>query len=93
MAVEKLRIPEIVGILGDRKCLRDSRTSFIEPPDAISFLRIFREGVFQRPRLFTIAIILIRVEVLELAEWCPAKEVVGRLIGAAADPFQAPDFY
>src|SRR5208282_4000089 len=37
--------------LGDRKCLGDLRKSLVGLPDAISFLRISREGVFQQPRL------------------------------------------
>src|SRR5208283_1135536 len=39
--------------LGDRKCLGDLRKSLVGLPDAISFLRISREGVFQQPRLST----------------------------------------
>src|ERR1017187_6458865 len=38
---------------GDRKCLPDPRRSIVGLPDAIFFLRISREGVFQQPRLFT----------------------------------------
>jgi len=38
--VEKLDISEIGTNLGDRKCLGDSRESFIGHPDTIYFLRI-----------------------------------------------------
>jgi hypothetical protein len=39
--------------LGDRKCLGDPRKSIVGLPDAILFLRILQEGVFQQPRLVT----------------------------------------
>jgi hypothetical protein len=39
--------------LGDRKCLGDPRKSIVGHPDAILFLRISLEGVFQQPRLIT----------------------------------------
>jgi hypothetical protein len=39
--------------LGDRKCLGDPGKSIVGLPDAILFLSILREGVFQQPRLFT----------------------------------------
>ncbi len=38
---------------GDRKCLGDPRKSIVGLPDAILFLLILREGVFQQPRLLT----------------------------------------
>jgi hypothetical protein len=53
VGVEKLRIPQNIENLEDRKCLGKSRTSFVEHPDAILFLRISREGVFQQPRDFS----------------------------------------
>jgi hypothetical protein len=52
VAVEKLYFPQNSGNLGDRKCLGKTRTSFVGHPDAILFLRISREGVFQQPRDF-----------------------------------------
>jgi hypothetical protein len=42
-AVEKLDISEIEPNLGDRKCLGDSRRSFIEHPGAILFSANFSE--------------------------------------------------
>jgi hypothetical protein len=39
--------------LGDRKCPSDPRKSIVGLPDAISFLRISWEGVFQHPRLLS----------------------------------------
>src|SRR5476651_2216693 len=49
--VEKLtRVPSKTTKVGDRKCLRESRTPFIRHPDAILFLRISRKGVFQQPQ-------------------------------------------
>jgi hypothetical protein len=47
VGVEKLRFPQNSENLEDRKCLGKSRTSFIGHPDAILFLLISREGVFQ----------------------------------------------
>src|SRR5260370_15202773 len=38
---------------GDRKCLGDPRKSIVGHPDAILFLPISRQGVFQQPRLVT----------------------------------------
>jgi hypothetical protein len=35
--------------LGDRKCLGDPGKSIVGLPDAILFLSILREGVFQQP--------------------------------------------
>jgi len=46
VAVEKLDISEIRTNLGDRKCLSDSRRSFIAHPDAIYFLPISRSEFF-----------------------------------------------
>jgi hypothetical protein len=52
IAVEKLRFPQNSENLEDRKCLGQSRTSFIGHPDAILLRRISREGGFQHPRDF-----------------------------------------
>ena len=38
---------------GNGKCLPDPRRSIVGLPDAIFFLRISREGVFQQPQAFT----------------------------------------
>jgi hypothetical protein len=56
VAVEKLDISEIGANLGDRKCLAEQRKSFVEHPDAMQFLRISGQRVFQHPRLFTTTI-------------------------------------
>jgi len=48
--VEKVRFPQNIENLEDRKYLGKSRTSFVEHPDAILFSRISHEGVFQQPR-------------------------------------------
>jgi hypothetical protein len=40
--------------LGDRKCLGDPRKSIVGHPDAILFLSILREGVFQQPQAITL---------------------------------------
>jgi hypothetical protein len=53
VAVGKLDISEIGGNLGDRKCLAEQRKSFVEHPDAMQFLRISGQRVFQHPRLLT----------------------------------------
>jgi hypothetical protein len=37
--------------LGYRKCIGDPSKSIVGHPDAILFLRILREGVFQQPRV------------------------------------------
>jgi hypothetical protein len=49
VAVEKVGFPEKSQISGDRKCLGDSEKSFAEFPDAIQFLQILGERVFQQP--------------------------------------------
>jgi hypothetical protein len=54
VAVEKLEISEIGGSLGDRKCLAESRTSFVGHRNAIVFLLIFPERVFQQPQAITL---------------------------------------
>jgi hypothetical protein len=53
VAVEKLHFPQNSRNLGDRKCLRKTRTAFVGHRDAILFSRISREGVFQQPRDFS----------------------------------------
>jgi hypothetical protein len=49
----KLDISEIGGNLGDRKCLAEQRKSFVEHPDAMQFLRISGQRVFQHPQAIT----------------------------------------
>src|ERR1022692_2616627 len=49
VGVEKVHFPQNNQNLGDRKCLGDPSKSFVGHPDAILFLRISREGVFQQP--------------------------------------------
>jgi len=51
---EKVAFPPKQPKLGDRKCIGDRRKSFIRHPEAILFLRISRERVFQQPRLISI---------------------------------------
>jgi hypothetical protein len=53
VGVEKLAFVPNGQILGDRKCIGEPTKSFIGHPDAILFLRISSEGVFQQPRLFS----------------------------------------
>src|ERR1039457_4038479 len=53
VGVEKVHFPQNNQNLGDRKCPGKPRKSFVGHPDAILFLRISREGVFQQPRLLT----------------------------------------
>jgi hypothetical protein len=50
VAVEKLGFPGKSQKSGDSKCLGDSEKSFIELPDAIQFLQILSERVFQHPQ-------------------------------------------
>ncbi len=57
VAVEKLHFRQNNRNLGDRKCLGKSRTLLTGHPDAILFLRISREGVFQQPRLLSTVIL------------------------------------
>jgi hypothetical protein len=52
VAVEKVGFPEKGRKSGDRR--GDWEKSFVELPDAIQFLQIPSERVFQQPRLFTI---------------------------------------
>jgi hypothetical protein len=53
VGVEKLHFLQNSRNLGDRKCLGKLRKSFVGHPDAILFLRISRERVFQHPRLIS----------------------------------------
>jgi hypothetical protein len=53
VGIEKVHFPQNNQNLGDRKCPGKPRKSFVGHPDAILFLRISREGVFQQPRLFS----------------------------------------
>jgi hypothetical protein len=50
VAVEKLHFSQNSQNLRDRKCLGKLRKSFVGHPDAILFLRISRERVFQQPQ-------------------------------------------
>jgi hypothetical protein len=56
VAVEKLGSYEKRRKLGDRKCPGDSEKSFVELPDAIQFLQIPSERVFQQPPDFSTVI-------------------------------------
>jgi transposase len=53
VAVEKVGFSEKSRKSGDRKCPGDWEKSFVELPDAIQFLQIPSERVFQQPPLFT----------------------------------------
>jgi hypothetical protein len=53
VGVEKPVFLQNIENLEDGECLGKSRTSFVEHPDAILFLRISGEGVFQQPRDFS----------------------------------------
>jgi hypothetical protein len=53
VGVEKLNISEISENFGDRKCLNEQRKSFVGHPDAIQFLQMSGQRVFQQPRLIT----------------------------------------
>jgi hypothetical protein len=50
VAVEKLGFSEKSQKSGDRKCLGEWEKSFVELPDAIQFLQVPSERVFQQPR-------------------------------------------
>jgi hypothetical protein len=50
VAVEKAGFSEKSRKSGDRKCPGDWEKSFVELPDAIQFLQIPSERVFQQPR-------------------------------------------
>jgi|ERR1039457_1090053 hypothetical protein len=54
VGVEKVHFPQNSPNLGDRKCLGKLRKSFVGHPDAILFLQISREGVFQQPQAITL---------------------------------------
>jgi hypothetical protein len=56
VAVEKLAFSEESRNLRDSKCLGDSEKSFIDLPDAIQFLQIPSERVFQQPPLLSTSI-------------------------------------
>src|SRR6266481_7853381 len=56
VAVEKVGFSEKSRKSGDRKCPGDWGKSFIELPDAIQFLQIPSERVFQQPPLFSTSI-------------------------------------
>jgi len=56
VAVEKLAFSKKSRNLGDRKCPGDWEKSFVELPDAIQFLQIPSERVFQQPQDFTTVI-------------------------------------
>jgi hypothetical protein len=69
VAVEKLHFPQNSQNLGDRKCLRKSRKSFVGRPRAILFSRISQEGVFQQPRLITTVEELLSQDELGDGQW------------------------
>jgi len=48
VGAEKIHLPQNSQNLGDRKCLGKLRKSFVGLPDAILFLRILQERVFQQ---------------------------------------------
>jgi hypothetical protein len=50
VAVEKVGFSEKSRKSGDRKCPGDWEKSFVELPDAIQFLQILSERVFQQPQ-------------------------------------------
>jgi hypothetical protein len=56
VAVEKVGFSEKNRKSGDRKCPGDWEKSFVELPDAIQFLQIPSERVFQQPPLFSTVI-------------------------------------
>jgi hypothetical protein len=53
VGVEKLNISEISENFGERKCLNEQRKSFVGHPDAIQFLQMSGQRVFQQPCLIT----------------------------------------
>jgi hypothetical protein len=58
VAVEEVQFPLKQPKFGGYKMPRKLRKSFVELPNAILFLRISRERVFQQPRLLTTSVIL-----------------------------------
>jgi hypothetical protein len=56
VAVEKVGFCEKGRKSGDRKCPGDWGKSFVELPDAIQFLQILSERVFQQPQGLSLAI-------------------------------------
>jgi hypothetical protein len=69
--------------LRDRKCLGDPRKSIVGLPDAILFLSILREGVFQQPQAFTL-IDLLAAAALPLNELFPNFARYGVVCGLRA---------
>jgi hypothetical protein len=57
VGVEKVGFSEKSRKSGDRKCPGDWEKSFVELPDAIQFLQIPSERVFQQPSLLPTAIL------------------------------------
>jgi hypothetical protein len=53
VAVEKVGFSEKSPKSGDRKCPGDWEKSFVELPDAIQFLQVPSERVFQQPPLLS----------------------------------------
>ena len=53
-AVEKLHFSQNSEILGDRKCPRKPRTSFVGLPSAKFFRPVLRDRVFQQPQVITL---------------------------------------
>jgi hypothetical protein len=56
VAVEKVGFPVKSRKLGDRKCPGDWEKSIVELPDAIQFLQILSERVFQQPQALSLAV-------------------------------------
>jgi hypothetical protein len=54
VAVEKVQFPPKQPKFGGYKMPRKLRKSFVELPNAILFLRISRERVFQQPQALTL---------------------------------------
>jgi hypothetical protein len=61
VAVEKVGFSEKSPKSGDRKCPGDWEKSFVELPDAIQFLQIPRERVFQQPQGLSLPIFISRL--------------------------------
>jgi hypothetical protein len=61
--------------LGDRKCLAEERKSFVEHPDAMQFLRISGQQVFQHPQAITLTTEGMRIERLLT---CDSSELFDR---------------
>jgi hypothetical protein len=54
VGVEKVRFSQNSQNFGDRKCLGDPRTSLVGLPNAILFLRISGQEVFQQPQAISL---------------------------------------